>query len=126
MAGEVMLVVDDHPLFRAALKVAAVRAVPDATILEAGTIADGVALLRAATRIDLVLLDLRMPDAEGYSGIAAIHVEAPEVPIIVVSGEQEQQRRAEVDRQVIPAAPRRRSDRAEEGPRRAINRSDKA
>jgi len=85
MAGEVMLVVDDHPLFRAALKVAAVRAVPDATILEAGTIAEGVALLRAATRIDLVLLDLRMPDADGYSGIATIHVEAPEVPIIGVS-----------------------------------------
>ena len=85
MAGEVMLVVDDHPLFRAALKVAAVRAVPDATILEAGTIADAVASLRAAARLDLVLLDLRIPDADGYSGIATIHVEAPTVPIIVVS-----------------------------------------
>lgn len=85
MAGEVMLVVDDHPLFRAALKVAAVRAVPDASILEAGTIAEGVALLRGATQIDLVLLDLRIPDADGYSGIATIHVEAPDVPIIVVS-----------------------------------------
>ncbi len=51
MAGEVMLVVDDHPLFRATLKVAAQHAVPDATILEAGTIADGVALLRAASRV---------------------------------------------------------------------------
>ena len=42
-----LVVTDDHPLFRAALKVAAVRAVPDATILAAGTISQGVALLVA-------------------------------------------------------------------------------
>lgn len=85
MPGVVMLVVDDHPLFRAALKFAAVRAAPEAMILEAGTIAEGVTLLREAERLDLVLLDLRVPDADGYSGIATIHAEAPEVPIIVVS-----------------------------------------
>lgn len=85
MAGEVILIVDDHPLFRAALKVAAVRAAPDATVLEAGTIAGAVEHLRTHTRLDLVLLDLRMPDADGYSGIATIHAEAPDVPIIVVS-----------------------------------------
>lgn len=85
MADEVILIVDDHPLFRAALKVAAVRAAPDATVLEAGTITDAVEHLRTHTRLDLVLLDLRMPDADGYSGIATIHAEAPGVPIIVVS-----------------------------------------
>lgn len=85
MAGEVILVVDDHPLFRAALKIAALRAAPTAGVIEAGTIAEAVEKLCAAPRLDLVLLDLRIPDADGYSGIATIHVERPDVPIIVVS-----------------------------------------
>lgn len=85
MAGEVLLVVDDHPLFRAALKVAAARAAPAATVLEAGTIAQAVERMRDLPRLDLVLLDLRIPDAIGYSGIATIHAERPIVPIIVIS-----------------------------------------
>lgn len=85
MAGKVLLVVDDHPLFRAALRVAASRADPHARILEAGSIAEAVERMRRLARLDLVLLDLLMPDAIGYSGIATIHVERPDVPIIVVS-----------------------------------------
>ena len=41
--------------------------------------------MRGSERLDLILLDLFMPDADGYSGIATVHVERPEVPIIVVS-----------------------------------------
>lgn len=80
-----MLVADDHPLFRSALTVAALRAAPTAQILEAGSIAEAVDALRAAPRLDLILLDLRMPDAVGFSGVATLHAEAPTVPIIVVS-----------------------------------------
>ena len=85
MAGKVLLVVDDHPLFRAALKVAASRAANDAIVLKAGSIAEAVERMRNLARLDLALLDLRMPDASGYAGIATIHAERPEVPIIVVS-----------------------------------------
>lgn len=85
MAGKVLLVVDDHPLFRTALKVAASRAETDAIVLEAGSIAEAVERMRGLARLDLVLLDLRMPDASGYSGIATVHAERPDVPIIVVS-----------------------------------------
>ena len=85
MANEVLLVVDDHPLFRTALKVAALRAVPSASVVEAGTIGQAVERLRVLPRLDLVLLDLRIPDAMGYSGIATIHAERPVTPIIVVS-----------------------------------------
>ena len=85
MAHEVVLVADDHPLFRSALSVATLRAAPTAQILEAGNVAEAIERLRAAPRIDLVLLDLRMPDAVGFSGVATLHAEAPTVPIIVVS-----------------------------------------
>jgi DNA-binding NarL/FixJ family response regulator len=84
MTGAV-LIADDHPLFRQALSLAVQRAVPEARIIEAGTLA---AALRAAGECEdlkLILLDLKMPGAVGYSGIALLHAECPEVPILVVS-----------------------------------------
>lgn len=85
MADEVVLVVDDHPLFRSAMRVATLRASPGATVIEAGSIAQAVDASRAAPRLDLILLDLRMPDAVGFSGVATVHAERPDVPIVVVS-----------------------------------------
>lgn len=85
MTGEVILVVDDHPLFRGALRVATLRAAQAARVVEAGSIAEAVDKLRAEPRVDLVLLDLRMPDAIGFSGVATVHAERPDTPIVVVS-----------------------------------------
>ena len=39
----------------------------------------------AADDLLLILLDLKMPGAEGYSGVALLHAEKPGVPILVVS-----------------------------------------
>lgn len=85
MAGEVVLIADDHPLFRSALTVATLRAVPTARVVEAGSIAAAVEVLRVEPRIDLILLDLRMPDAVGFSGVATVHAERPDTTIVVVS-----------------------------------------
>jgi len=85
MADEVVLVVDDHPLFRSALRVATMRAAPTVRVIEAGSISEAVEHLRATSQIDLILLDLRMPDATGFSGVATVHAERPDTPIIVVS-----------------------------------------
>lgn len=85
MADEVVLVADDHPLFRSALTLATIRAAPTARVIEAGSIAAAVAALRDLPRVDLILLDLRMPDAVGFSGVATVHAERPQVPIVVVS-----------------------------------------
>lgn len=85
MADEVVLIADDHPLFRSALGLASLRAAPTACIVEAGSIAEAVDRLRERGQVDLILLDLRMPDAAGFSGVATIHAERPDTPIIVVS-----------------------------------------
>ena len=85
MTQPVVLVADDHPLFRSAMKVATLRASPSAVVIEAGSIAETLAVLRSQPRIDLILLDLRMPDATGFSGVATVHAERPDTPIIVVS-----------------------------------------
>ncbi|MCW3837658.1 LuxR C-terminal-related transcriptional regulator [Sphingomonas canadensis] len=84
MSGTV-LIADDHPLFRQALRLAVERALPGTAIVEAGTLASAAAAAAGAEALRLILLDLKMPGAVGYSGIAMLHAECPEVPILVVS-----------------------------------------
>jgi DNA-binding NarL/FixJ family response regulator len=80
-----VLVVDDHPLFRDALTLAVERAAPDADIVEAGSLAQALEIARSDRDLDLLLLDLMMPDNRGFAGLAALHAERPQTPIIVVS-----------------------------------------
>lgn len=82
---DTVLIADDHPLFRQALMLAVQRAVPDARIVEAGTLSAAARAVEAADGLRLILLDLKMPGAVGYSGIALLHAERPDVPILVVS-----------------------------------------
>ena len=73
-------------MFRAAMVVAARRVSPGAAIIEAGSLSAAIAAVNdAGAAFDLVLLDLRLPGAEGYSGVAMLHAELPSVPILVVS-----------------------------------------
>lgn len=73
-------------MFRAAMVVAARRVSPGAAIVEAGSLSAAIAAVKeAGAAFDLVLLDLRLPGAEGYSGVAMLHAELPSVPILVVS-----------------------------------------
>ena len=81
-----ILIADDHPLFRQALTLAVTQVRAHATILEAGSLDRAVQAVREATDLALILLDLNMPGAVGYSGVALLHAEAPDVPILVVSG----------------------------------------
>ena len=83
-----VLLADDHPLFRAALTAAVRRVRPEAEILEAETLAGALALLAQAP-VSLVLLDLRMPDCEGFAGLLALRAEHPAVPAAIVSGAEE-------------------------------------
>ncbi|QDK32537.1 LuxR C-terminal-related transcriptional regulator [Sphingomonas sp. IC081] len=80
-----VLIADDHPLYRQALALAVGQVAPDAMVVEAGTLAEAARLASEREGLALVLLDLKMPGAVGFSGIALIHAERPEVPILVVS-----------------------------------------
>lgn len=83
--GDSVLIADDHPLFRQALRLAVHQVLPDAAIVEAGTLAAAAQAAASAERLRLILLDLKMPGAVGYSGIALLHAERPDVPILVIS-----------------------------------------
>ena len=82
---ESILIADDHPLFRQALALAVARVRPEARIVEAGTLASAARAVSEVDGLALIMLDLKMPGAVGYSGIALLHAERPDVPILVVS-----------------------------------------
>src|SRR5918993_1393295 len=80
-----LLIADDHPLFRAALRGAAKDAVPDLEVREADSLDSVLARLDEEPGIDLVLLDLHMPGNHGLAGLAAIRAQHPGVAVVVVS-----------------------------------------
>ncbi|MET0255384.1 MAG: response regulator transcription factor [Luteibacter sp.] len=84
-----ILVADDHPLFRAALRQAAASAVPDAEVGVAADLDAVFGALAVAPDTDLVLLDLRMPGSRGLSGLAALRGQFPGVAVLVVSAHDE-------------------------------------
>ena len=84
-AQTTLIIADDHPLFRAALHQAIERLLPDAHVVEAGSIA---ALEEAANEYplaDLILLDLRMPGAQGLSELMELRIRHPAIPVAVIS-----------------------------------------
>lgn len=80
-----VLIADDHPLFRQALALALASVAPDTRVIEAGTLAAAAKVASETAGLRLIMLDLKMPGAVGYSGIALLHAECPDVPILVVS-----------------------------------------
>ena len=82
-----IIVADDHPLFRAALTQAISAQVCGAKVLEAEHLQH--LEHQMSSDIDLVLLDLHMPDANGFSGLIYLRTHFPCVPVVVVSGNEQ-------------------------------------
>ena len=80
-----LVIADDHPLFRGALREAVSGLFARAEIGEAGTFEEMTALLERGGEVDLILLDLRMPGARGFSGLMYLRAQYPAVPTVVVS-----------------------------------------
>jgi DNA-binding NarL/FixJ family response regulator len=80
-----LLIADDHPLFRGALREAVSGLFDRVEVGEAGTFEEVAELLERGGEIDLVLLDLRMPGVRGFSGLMYLRAQYPSLPIIVVS-----------------------------------------
>lgn len=78
-----IVVADDHPLFRAALRSAVDKAAPGAEVVECASLAEARAAMVAGP-VDLLLLDLKLSDSEGMAGLAAVRAEQPTVPVAVV------------------------------------------
>ena len=90
MAGTDMRIViaDDHPLIRGALRSAVSALVGDADLIEAGSFEELAPAFSNGT-VDLVLLDLTMPGVQGFSGLLYLRALHPATPVIIVSGNED-------------------------------------
>src|SRR5690242_15521131 len=84
-----LVIADDHPLFRGALREAVTGLIEHAEIAEAGTFEEVPKLLDKVGEVDLVLLDLAMPGVRGFSGLMYLRAQYPSVPVVVVSANDE-------------------------------------
>jgi DNA-binding NarL/FixJ family response regulator len=86
-----VLIADDHPLFRAALRIALTEAVPEADIVEAHDLES----LRSAAAMEpqpeLVLLDLLMPGARSFAPLAWLRNQFPGTAVMIVSANEDPQ-----------------------------------
>lgn len=93
MGSEIRIViVDDHPLFRGAMRQAlsngievAFQGLSRAEILEAGNFTELKSLLAKEGDLDLILLDLAMPGVSGFSGLMELRAQYATLPVVIVS-----------------------------------------
>src|SRR6202035_4633308 len=79
-----LVIADDHPLFRDALRQAVASVVSTAVIDEAGSFEDLTTLLEQDSDVDLILLELSMPGISGFSGLIYLRAQYPAIPVVIV------------------------------------------
>ena len=89
MESITLIIADDHPLFRAALREAVAQLLPGVTIIEASSLETLQQVVALHTDADLILLDLHMPGAQGFSSLIYLRAQYPAIPVAVVSAAEE-------------------------------------
>ncbi len=80
-----ILLVDDHVVVRESLVLLLAHRMPELRIVEAASLMQAQLVLGSVAEIDLVLLDLDLPDSRGLATLAAVRAAAPAVPVVVLS-----------------------------------------
>lgn len=86
-----ILVIDDHALIREGLRPVLEQLAPGekVTVLEAPSYARGVEIAAAHPDLDLALLDFNLPNVTGFAALVDLQERFPEVPVVIVSGEDD-------------------------------------
>ena len=85
MSDCVIVIADDHPLVRDALKQTIGQDLSGASFREAASLAEAEAIIRSEGAPDLLLLDLHMPGMKGFTGLVYLRSEFPQVPVAMIS-----------------------------------------
>lgn len=83
-----ILIVDDHPLFRAGFHAVLEQSALEASILSVSTLHEAMGLLDTDTDIGLVLLDLHLRDSDGFSALRQIGDKFPTTACMIISGDE--------------------------------------
>ncbi|MFS1703262.1 response regulator transcription factor [Aestuariibacter sp. GS-14] len=83
-----ILIADDHPLFRAAMRQALVDIVGN-NILEVASFSEAYEAVGQHDEIELVFLDLNMPGNDGLTGLTELRTQFPSVLVVIVSAEED-------------------------------------
>ena len=84
-----IIIADDHPLFRSALSGTLQRELTQPQIIEAEDINSLQQCVDANSHTNLILLDLHMPGAEGFSALVFLTAHYPNIPVMIVSAHEE-------------------------------------
>jgi DNA-binding NarL/FixJ family response regulator len=84
------LVLDDHELIREAMRAALAQMESEAEIFEASDGAEGIRMVEQHPDLDLIMLDLNLPDRDGFSLLAELRRNHPGISVVVMSGQQDQ------------------------------------
>lgn len=86
-----ILIADDHPLFREAISSVIASGFAGTEILETDDLDSALEITRENDDLDLILLDLNMPGMHGLNGLISLRNEAPTIPVVIVSAEEDKQ-----------------------------------
>jgi DNA-binding NarL/FixJ family response regulator len=84
-----ILVVDDHVLIRSALRDVLKEVKSDATVLEASSCSQAMQVIAEHPDLELILLDLNLPDRDGFSVLTELGERNPPIPVVVLSAQQD-------------------------------------
>jgi DNA-binding NarL/FixJ family response regulator len=89
LQAETVIVADDHPLFRTAIKEALEAEQGETRFLEANSFESLQELVDEQKEVDLVLLDLHMPGVSGFAGLVYLCKRYPSVPVVIISANED-------------------------------------
>ena len=87
MSPAKVIIADDHPLFRSALKHAIVECIDDAGTLEADNFSELLTAIEATPSLEIIFLDLHMPGNNGFTGLTQLQNHYPDLVVIMVSSD---------------------------------------
>ncbi|MBE9397899.1 response regulator transcription factor [Pontibacterium sp. N1Y112] len=86
-----ILIADDHPLFREAITNVIEKSFPGCETIETEDLDSALSITQESDELDLILLDLNMPGMNGLNGLITLRNEAPTIPVVIVSAEEDKQ-----------------------------------
>src|SRR5690554_209883 len=86
-----ILIADDHPLFREAISNVIASGFENTEIIETENLDNALEIAKNTDDLDLILLDLNMPGMHGLNGLITLRNEAPSLPVVIVSAEEDKQ-----------------------------------